>query len=63
MITDEIVEAMNLMVSLCDDIETKKGMRAMSEMLCDLNIDEWMNQEHEMRCAWVSQFIPAVTMD
>lgn len=57
MITDEIVEAMDLMISLCSDRNQAMGMDAMREMLCDLNVDNWPSMNQAERKKWLAGFL------
>ena len=57
MITDEIVEAMDLMIGLCSDRSQAMGMDAMREMLCDLDVDNWPSMNKEERKEWLISFL------
>ncbi len=57
MITDEIVEAMDMMIELCSDRTQAVGMDAMREMLCDLDVDNWPSMSEEERKEWMISFL------
>lgn len=57
MITDEIVEAMDMMIELCSDRTQAMGMDAMREMLCDLDVDNWPSMSQEERQKWIASFL------
>lgn len=58
MITDEIIESINTMWLLCDNDEQRRGINAVSTMLGDFDIDEWMMNDKLRNLQWVRRYLP-----
>lgn len=56
MITDEIINAIDLLIELCSGKEQKSGMESLKEMLMDFDNDEWLNMTEAERCEWLKEF-------
>lgn len=56
MITDEIVEAIDMMIEVCGDAEHRKGMDSIREMLCDFDVTAWMAADEEEKESWIKRF-------
>ena len=61
MITEEIVFAMDTIISLCGDEGQKRGMTALREMLCDLEEDEWFRMDENQRKEWLVGYLDTET--
>ena len=57
MITDEIVEAIDTMIDLCNDNNQALGMTSVREMLCDLDVDAWLSMSEDERKEWLTGFL------
>ena len=57
MITDEIVEAMDMMMELCRTPEERVGMQKMQDMLLDWSEDDWMDMSDTKKTKFLKQFI------
>ena len=57
MITDEIVEAMDMMMELCSTPEERVGMQKMQDMLLDWSQDDWMTMSNTKKTKFLKQFI------
>lgn len=55
MITDRIVDAIDLMDDMCRDDNQSLGIRSVREMLCDFSESEWEAMSQEERKAWIAQ--------
>lgn len=55
MITDAIVEAMDMMIDMCSSEEQAKGMKSIREMLCDFDEITWIDTENKTE--WLEQFL------
>lgn len=60
MITDEIVEAIDTMISLCSEYNQALGMASIREMLCDLDVDTWVSMSKDNRKDWLVGFLSCV---
>ena len=57
MITDDIMDAANLMQELCKSKKEAYGMGRMIEMLADLDVDIWPSMDSEERQKWISRYL------
>lgn len=55
MITDAIVEAMDMMIDMCSNKQQALGMTSIREMLCDFDEMAWIDTEDKE--AWIEQFL------
>ena len=55
MITDAIVEAMDMMIDMCSNKEQALGMTSIREMLCDFDEITWIDTEDKE--GWLEQFL------
>lgn len=58
MITDAIVEAMDMLVDLIANKQKKAGALSIREMLCDFAEENWAPMSEEERTEWLEQFLP-----
>lgn len=59
MITDEIMDAIEMMIALCTNEEQKKGMEAVKEMLGDFDESAWLMMENPSECnEFLEQYLP-----
>ena len=58
MITDQIMEAIDMMVELCEDKRMAIGMSALRDMLGDIDCDEWCLMSTTECREWVKQYLP-----
>lgn len=56
MITDEIMEAIEMMISNCEGTEQRKGMESLSNMLEDFDEYSWLKMNDNERKNWIDQF-------
>lgn len=58
MITDKIMEAIDMMIDICSDEEQAKGMSSIREMLADYDEDNWSDLDDcGVREEWLEQFL------
>lgn len=58
MITDKIMEAIDMMIDICSDEEQAKGMSSIREMLADYDEDNWSDLDDcGAREEWLEQFL------
>lgn len=57
MITDEIMDAIWMMIDMCSNEEQKKGMWAVEEMLGYFCDEDWMRMTDAERYDWVAQYL------
>ena len=57
MITDEIVEAMDLLMELCSTPDERSGMQKLQDMLLDWSEDDWMTMSNTKKTKFLKQFI------
>ena len=57
MITDEIVEAIDMLIELCSNDQQVKGMNLIREMLCDFDDLQWMQMDQSERNKWLEQYL------
>lgn len=57
MITDQIMEAIDMMVELCKDERMAIGMSALRDMLGDIDCDEWCLMSTAECREWVKQYL------
>ena len=58
MITDAIVEAMDMMIDMCSNKQQALGMASIREMLCDFDEITWIDTEDKE--GWLEQFLSCV---
>ena len=58
MITDQIMEAIDMMVELCADEKMAIGMTALQEMLGDIDCDKWCLMSTSECLDWIKQYLP-----
>jgi hypothetical protein len=66
MVTDEIMDAIDMLIHLCSDESQKKGMCSVREMLADFDENGWLNTENPSECyEWLEQYLscPAANID
>ena len=61
MITDEIMEAIEIAINCCDDRMAVDGMISLRNMLGDFSEDEWLNMTPNKRRDWVKKFLIVAT--
>lgn len=58
MVTDEMMDAMDMLIEICSDEEHKKGMKTIREMLSDFDEGAWLCTERPSDCYdWLEQFL------
>lgn len=57
MITDEIVEAIDVMIGLCSNGAQMLGMASVREMLCDFDVVTWSSMSCDERKDWLVEFL------
>ena len=58
MITDEIMDALDMMIELCTDKQQKLGIVAVKEMLGDFDEQAWLNMDNPSECKeWLSEYL------
>lgn len=57
MITDEIVEAMDVLIEACDSREQAFGMEIMRDMLCEFDTNRWNTMTAEEHVIWLTGFL------
>lgn len=57
MITEGIINAIDLMIEQCDNEEQKRGIISVREMLCDFDHDVWDETEQSHRIEWLKSFL------
>lgn len=60
MITDAVIEAVDLAAASCSDDQQRLGILSIREMLCDFSEDEWTHMEEKDRAEWIAQFLSCV---
>lgn len=63
MITDQIVEALNVLIDLCDNEEHKKAIEAAYDMLLDYDDNEYWAMSDAERTDWVRQYMLRIRID
>lgn len=56
MITDEIIDAIDLLIEMCSGKEQKNGMESVKEILMDFDNDKWLNMTESERREWLKEF-------
>lgn len=56
MITDEIIDTIDMLIEMCGSKEQKNGMESVKEMLMDFDDHEWLNMEESERREWVKEY-------
>lgn len=58
MVTDEMMDATNMLIELCSNEEQKKGMKSVKEMLADFDEGGWLSTERPSDCYdWLEQYL------
>jgi hypothetical protein len=57
MVTDEMVDAMSLMMEECDDIIQQFGMYQIKRMLINFDEDRWMNMSEQEKRNFVRKYL------
>lgn len=57
MVTDAIMDAVDLLIEHCNSREQAAGMESLKEMLGNFDEDAWCRWEDEARKAWVGKFL------
>lgn len=58
MVTDEMVEAIDMLIEMCPNEEQVKGMKSVREMLCDFSEDDWLRLGTDSsRTFWLANYI------
>lgn len=58
MVTDEMMDAIDMLIELCSNEEQKKGMKSVREMLADFDENGWLNTERPSDCYdWLEQYL------
>ena len=58
MITDEVMDAIDMMIEICSNDEQVKGMKSIREMLADFDESGWLCTENPADYyEWLEQFL------
>ena len=58
MVTDEMMDAIDMLIELCSNEEQKIGMKSVREMLADFDEGEWLSTERPSDCYdWLEQYL------
>lgn len=57
MITDQIMEAIDMMLELCEDEREAFGISALRDMLGDFDSDEWSLMSTTECRDWIKQYL------
>ena len=57
MITDEILEAYDMLVEKLEGCEAARVATALREMLCDFDESRWLRANAQERKDWLAQFL------
>lgn len=58
MVTDEMMDAIDMLIEICSNEEQKKGMESVREMLVDFDEGGWLNTERPSDCYdWLEQYL------
>lgn len=57
MITEEIVDAIDTLISMCSDEQQVLGMKSVREMLCDYSEREWCDMDVSEARVWLEQYL------
>lgn len=58
MITDEVMDAIEMMIEICSNEEQAKGMESVKEMLGDFVQDGWLSMVNPAECyEWLEQYL------
>lgn len=61
MITDELLDAIDMLIEICGSPEQTKVMKSVREMLCDFDETNWKNTERPSDCYdWLSQYLSCI---
>ena len=58
MITDEMMDAIDMLIEICSNKEQVKGMKLVREMLADFDQSGWLRMENPSDCyEWLEQYL------
>ena len=58
MVTDEMMDAIDMLIELCSNEEQKIGMKSVREMLADFDEGGWLSTERPSDCYdWLEQYL------
>lgn len=55
MVTDEIMDAINILIEMCSNEEQALGMKSVRDMLADFDNDGWLCMENPSE--WLEQYL------
>lgn len=58
MITDAVIEAIDLMAEMVNDRKELAGIMAVREMLCDFSEDDWITMSEKERKLFLEDYLP-----
>ena len=61
MITDEIMEALDMLITMCKDKNQAQGMISVQEMLGDFDEHKFITSTEEEKSNWVLEYLPPRT--
>ena len=58
MVTDEMMDAIDMLIEICGSEEQAKGMKSVREMLADFDEGGWLCMENPSDCyEWLEQYL------
>ena len=57
MVTDEIMDAIDMLIEICDNEQQIKGMESIREMLTDFDECEWFMKNPSDCHEWLKQYL------
>lgn len=58
MVTDEMLDAIDMMIEICSNEEQVKGMASVREMLCDFSENGWLCLYEPSECYdWLENYL------
>lgn len=57
MVTDEMMDAINMLIEICSNEQQIKGMESMREMLADFDECEWFMKKPSDCREWLEQYL------
>ena len=58
MITDEVLDAIDMLIEICSNKEQALGMKSVREMLCDFDQGGWLCMERPSDCyEWLENYL------
>ena len=58
MISDDVVEAIDMMIDRCMDADDRRGMEKMRAMLCDWDSTTWVFMSVQENKAFIDSYLP-----